>query len=360
MKDNLKNDDMMETLKIMSPGTHLREGLENILRARTGALIVIGDSKNVMDCIDGGITINKAFSPALLYELAKMDGAIVVSRDLKTILYANALLIPDPTIPTEETGTRHKSAERFAKHTNEIVISISQRRNVITIYKNSKKYILRDTSVILNKANQAIQTLEKYRNVLEHAMHNLSVLEFEDAVTMDDVAFVIIRTEMVIRIASEIDRYIVELGNEGRLVTMQVEELLYDVENECELVIEDYMLHTLDKSVDEIFAQIRNLTYEKLTDFSHIRNILGYSAGSVDLDVCITPKGFRLMGKIPRIPSGIIKKTVNTFLNLQGVIRASIEELDAVEGISELRARAIKDGLGKIKEKVLSDRRRRY
>ncbi|MCX7921085.1 MAG: DNA integrity scanning diadenylate cyclase DisA [Clostridia bacterium] len=357
-QERLKDDELLDILRIMSPGTPLREGLENILKARTGALIVIGDSQEVMNNVDGGFFINKVYSPAHLYELAKMDGAIIISKDLKTILYANALLIPDSSIPTDETGTRHKSAQRFAKETGEIVISISQRRNIITLYKGSRKYILRETSTILTRANQALQTLEKYKAVLDSAMNNLSVLEFEDIVTLDDVAFVIQRTEMVMRIVSEIDRYICELGNEGRLISMQLEELLSNIEEDGLLVIDDYFIPYENKTAEDVQRQVRFFSYDELMDLTAICRALGYYGGVSCLDVSVSPRGYRIMSKIPRIPMGIMKNLVSSFSNLQGVLKASIEALDSVEGIGEVRARMIKEGLRRVRDQLLMDNRR--
>ncbi|MFY9527146.1 MAG: DNA integrity scanning diadenylate cyclase DisA, partial [Limnochordia bacterium] len=206
-----ENEMIYRDLALVAPGTQLYEGLESILKAKTGALIVIGDTPEVLQLVSGGFRIDSEMHPAALYELAKMDGAIVLSTDTKRILYANAQLIPDPMIPSSETGTRHKTAERVAKQTGQLVISISQRRNVITIYKGNAKYILRDVSVILAKANQALSTLEKYRSVFRQSLVNLSALEFEDLVTLTDVATVLQRSQMVARIASEIESYVLQL-----------------------------------------------------------------------------------------------------------------------------------------------------
>ena len=235
-----KSKELMSILKIMAPGTSLREGLENILRAKTGGLIVLGDGKEILDIVDGGFGINSEYSPAYIYELAKMDGAIVISSDLKKILYANTQLMPSPTIPTYETGTRHRTAQRIAKQTGSVVVAISQRRTIITVYKDDIKYVLRDSSVILARANQAVQTLEKYVSVLERVVSNLNLLEFQDLATLFDVITAIQRTEMVMRIVGEIERYICELGNEGRLISMQLNELIRSVEEDGILLIRDY------------------------------------------------------------------------------------------------------------------------
>lgn len=356
-EDKMKEQGIMESIKRLAPGTSLREGLENVLRAKTGALIVIGDNEEVMSLVDGGFYINVDLSTAYLYELAKMDGAIILSSDAKKILYANTQLIPDPSIPSSETGIRHRTAERVARQTGLIVISISQRRNIITIYKGYSKYIVQDTNKILNKANQAIQTLEKYRKVLDQAMINLSGLEFEDLVTIQDVAIVLQRTEMVMRIVSEIDKYISELGNEGRLVSMQLEELLANVKEDGEHVAEDYMVE--DDSIDynKVSRQIKNLSSEELLDLSNMGKILGYQGGLDDLlDMPVSPRGFRILNKVPRLPISVIQNVVNHFSDFQKILKASIEELDDVEGIGEIRARAIKEGLRRVQEQVLLDR----
>jgi diadenylate cyclase len=356
-EDKLNDDEMLDTLRIMAPGTPLRDGLDNILKARTGALIVIGDSQEVMSIVDGGFLINKEYSPSQLYELAKMDGAIIMSKDLKKILYANALLIPNCTIPTNETGTRHKSAERVAKQTGEIVICISQRRNIITLYKSNKKYILKETATIITRANQALQTLEKYNAVLGNALSSLSVLEFEDSVTLDDVAFVIQRTEMVMRIVSEIERYICELGNEGRLIRMQLEELSVNVEEDGQLVIEDYMLEAEGRTAENVMKAVHMLDDDDLMDLTKICSALGYSGEEESLDISVTPKGFRIMSMIPRLPMAVMRNLLERFSNLQGILKATIEELDTVEGIGEVRARSIKEGLRRVHNQFLLDSR---
>lgn len=355
-----KNDDLefLEVLRMVAPGTPLRDGLESILKARTGALIVIGDSQEVLKLVDGGFYINKEFSQAYLYELAKMDGAIVLSKDLKRILYANAMLIQDTSIYTDETGTRHKTANRVSKQTGEVVISISQRRNIITLYKGSRKYILKETSAILSKANQALQTLEKYRNVLDSAINNLSVLEFEDIVTLDDVAFVIQRIEMVMRVAAEMERYICELGNEARLLTMQLDELLANVENDELLVIEDYMKKDSYCTAEQMQENLRNLSFDELMDISNICRIIGFDTEVNTFDIAIFPRGYRLLSKIPRVPMQVIRNLVDKYNNFQGIINATIDELDEVEGIGEARAKMIKEGLRRVQEQLFLDTRR--
>ena len=355
-EQKLLEERFLKTLRLVAPGTDLHEGLESIIRARTGALIVVGDSPEVMALVDGGFRLNCEFTPSRLYELCKMDGAVVLSEDGRQILVANAQLLPDPQVESKETGTRHRTAERVAKQTGKLVIAISQRRNVITLYEGNFKYIIRDIGVTLAKANQALQTLEKYRSVLDHALTNLSALEFEDLATLSDVATAIQRTEMVSRVAREIEKYICELGTEGRLISMQLEELMADVEDEGLMVIRDYLVAHESKSAESIRDQIASWDAEDLLDLGTICRTLGYSGTANILDQAVSPRGYRVLSKIPRLPMPVIMNIVVTFKTLQGVLNASIDELDGVEGIGEVRAHAIKDGLRRLREHVLLER----
>lgn len=357
MRDGKSTENqMLKTLRILAPGTMLHEALENILRARTGALIVVGDSQQVMDLVNGGFRIDSEMTPTSLYELAKMDGAIILSNDTKRILIANAQLTPDPMIPTFETGTRHRTAERVAKQTGELVISISQRRNVITLYKGNFKYVLQDVGVILAKANQALQTLEKYKSVMEQVLTNLSALEFEDLATLQDVTQVIQRAQMVARIASEIEKYVAELGTEGRLVNMQLEELMVDIEDEGLLVVKDYITPGREESPEEVWENLSQWSSEDLLDLALIARALGYSGSMNNLDTSVTPRGYRILTKIPRLPMPVIENLVSVFGSFPDVVTATIDELDNVEGIGEVRARAIQEGLRRLREQVLLDR----
>lgn len=348
-----KDKELKNILKIMGPGTQLREGLENILRAKTGGLLVLGDSEEILKIVDGGFEINSDYTPAYVYELAKMDGAIVISSDLKRIVYANAQLVPDSTIPTYETGTRHRTANRVARHTGAIVVAISQRRNIITVYKGEIKYVLRDSSVILGRANQAIQTLEKYVSVLDRVISNLNLLEFQDLVTLFDVMTAVQRTEMVLRIVSEIERYICELGNEGRLISMQLNELVRSIEQDGILLIRDYCKSNLE--YNDIYKAMQLMTSEELLDLDMISRNMGY-IGVPLVDTLISPRGYRILSKVPRIPSSIIENLVKHFRELKAVLEASYEQLDKVEGIGEARSKAIKNGLRRIKEQVALDK----
>ena len=344
-----KDKELVSIFKTIAPGTLLREGLENILRAKTGGLLVLSDSEEILKLADGGFNINSEYSPSYIYELAKMDGAIILSNDLKKIICANAQLMPDSSIPTIETGTRHRTADRVAKQTQSMVIAISERRNIITVYKGNIRYVLRDSSIVLERANQALQTLEKYVTILEKVISNLNLLEFQDLATLSDVLTVIQRTEMVLRIENEIEMYISELGNEGRLISMQLNELIRNVEQDGILVIRDYCQSSMN--YDEINKQIQQITDEDILDVDQISKVLGYT-GLPIVDTLISPRGYRILSKIPRIPNTIIENLIRNFKAFRSVMEASYEELDKVEGIGEARAKTIRNGLRRIKEQI--------
>jgi len=350
------DEEILKALRMVAPGTPIYEALEMILRARTGALIVVGDTQAVLDLVNGGFKIDAEMHPAALYELAKMDGAIIMSSDGKRILYANTHLTPDPMIPSQESGARHRTAERVAKQTGQLVISISQRRNVISLYQGNSKYTLRDISVILAKANQALSTLEKYKAVFQQALTNLTALEFEEMVTLYDVTSCIQRSQMVNRIRKEIERYIAELGSEGRLVQMQLDELVSDIENEGPLIVRDYYQPQAGEGPQEIWNALSEWSNEDLLDLSLIARRLGYAAQMNNLDTPVTPRAFRVLTKVPRLPMPVIENLVQRFGTLSEIAEASLEELDSVEGIGEARARAIKEGLRRLREQVVLDR----
>ena len=231
------------------PEPRLREGLDNILHAHTGGLIVIGDVDDLSFLFSGGIKLDLDYSPALLYELAKMDGAIVLSSNATKIAHANIQLTPDPTIHTMETGTRHRTAERVSKQTDALVVAISERREVVSLYVDGVKYILADIPVVLAKANQALATLDKYRSRLDQVSTRLTALEFEGGATLHDVLTVLQRAELVTRMAVEIERYIVELGTEGRLIEMQLDETMLGVAADKAALVHDYLLEDTRRGV---------------------------------------------------------------------------------------------------------------
>jgi diadenylate cyclase len=351
-KQSEKN--IAEILQFVAPGTPIREGIDNVLRAKTGGLIVLGYNEQVRSVVDGGFSINCSFSPAHLYELAKMDGAIILNDTGSKILYSNAQLAPNPSILSSETGMRHRTAERVAKQTGCLVIAISQRRNVITLYQGDFRYALKDIGVILTKANQAIQTLEKYKSVLDQSITNLGALEFEELVNLSEVLQVLHRIEMVLRIKTEILSYINELGTEGRLIRLQMTELLVHIEEEAALLIKDYA-YTKNTEPFSILRKLQRLSNSELLEDAVILRLLGYPA-STNQEAAVIPRGYRILHKIPRLPSLIIENIITTFCNMKSIVKATTEELDEVDGIGEIRANKIKEGLKRLHEQLLIDR----
>lgn len=346
------NDKMLEILKLVAPGTELREGLENILKAKTGALIVVSDSEDILKIADGGFKIDEEFTSTNIYELAKMDGAIILSSDLKRIIRANVQLNPDFSISTRETGTRHKTAERVAKQSGELVISISERRGIITLFKGNFRYVINDTQSVLMRANQTLQALEKYKTVFDNMLSILSEHEFDDIVTLDTVINCIYRSETIMRMETDVKRSIIELGDEGRIVNMQLEELMANVEDEEKLIIQDYNINK-EISTPSVLEEIRKIDKKNLIVSEKIVKLLGYEVSSDILDTNVSPKGYRILSKVPKMPSSIIEKTVEAFGSLQHICSASIDELDDVEGIGEIRARIINQSLKRLQEQYI-------
>ena len=346
------NDKMLEILKLVAPGTELREGLENILKAKTGALIVVSDSEDILKIAEGGFKIDEEFTSTNIYELAKMDGAIILSSDLKRIIRANVQLNPDFSISTRETGTRHKTAERVAKQSGELVISISERRGIITLFKGNFRYVINDTQSVLMRANQTLQALEKYKTVFDNMLSILSEHEFDDIVTLDTVINCIYRSEIIMRMETDVKRSIIELGDEGRIVNMQLEELMANVEDEEKLIIQDYNVNK-EISTQSILEEIRKIDKKNLIVSEKIVKLLGYEVSSDILDTNVSPKGYRILSKVPKMPSSIIEKTVEAFGSLQHICSASIDELDDVEGIGEIRARIINQSLKRLQEQYI-------
>jgi diadenylate cyclase len=346
---------MIEALAAVAPGRPLREGLDRILQANMGALIVVGDGPEVLAICSGGFLLDAEFSPQRLSELAKMDGAIVLAPDASRIARANVHLVPSPNVPTSETGTRHRTAERVARSIDVPIISVSEDMSVIAVYRNDLKHPLEAVPRLVNRANQALQTLERYKNRLDTVSGSLSALEVEDLVTIRDVVTVLQRAEMVRRIAEEIDGYIVELGVDGRLVLLQLEELMGGVEDDRRLVLKDYIDDPEAESLDNAMETLSAFTTEDLLDLKNVASVLRFPADS-ELDGSVQPRGYRLLSKIPRLPEQVIDHIVRQFATLQKIMRATVDDLDDVEGVGSVRARAIKEGLSRLAETSILDR----
>jgi diadenylate cyclase len=347
---------LVKALEMVAPGTALREGIDSIVHARTGGLIVIGDPDELSFLFSGGIKLDVDYTPALLYQVAKMDGAIVLNGNSTRIAMANVQLMPDPTILSLETGTRHRTAERVSKQTDALVIAISQRRDVVSLYVDGVKYILEEIPVMLAKANQALATLDKYRSRLDQVSTRLTALEFEGGATLHDVLTVLQRSELVTRMAVEIERFIVELGSEGRLIEMQLEETMVGAAADKAALVHDYLLDGDDAAFAEALDQLGRLPHQDLLDFGRLAELIGYDRKVNTLDYPVSPRGYRILGRIPRLPKLVVAHLVGEFGRLDELLAATDGELEAVEGVGEIRAKEIREGLRRLQEINLVDR----
>jgi diadenylate cyclase len=345
------------TLAAVAPGTELRDGLERILRGRTGALIVLGNDRLVDEVCTGGFVLDVEFSATRLRELAKMDGAIVTDTATTRLLRAAVQLVPDSSIDTSESGTRHRTAERVAKQTGFPVISVSQSMRIVALYVGGLRYVLEGSDAILAKANQALATLERYKARLDEVTGTLSALEIEDLVTVRDVSIVVQRLEMVRRISQEIAHYVVELGTDGRLLSLQLDELIGGVSPDRELVIRDYIdALRSERSVPELLEDVAMIPATELVDLALVARVLGFAAVGEALDAAVSPKGYRLLNKVPRLPGSIMERLVDHFGDLQKLLAANLDDLMTVEGVGEQRARAVREGLSRLAESSILER----
>ncbi len=354
--DPRKDKTLLAALSHVAPGTALRAGIDDIIRAQHGALLVIADPNDLAFLFSGGMRLDLPFTAQLLYELAKMDGAIILTADSQKLVYENVQLMPDPSIPSNETGTRHRTAERVAKQTDALVISISQQRETVTVFVGDLRYQLAEISDMLARTNQALGTLETYRTRLDQGLTRLTALEFQSAVMLDDVLVVLQRAEMTTRMAEEIERNCVELGEEGRLIRMQLDELMEDVPREKAAVIYDYELSGDPAKAASVLERLSHLQYGRLLEFEDLAELLGYPRDANPLDHTVQPRGYRVLSRIPRLPDSVIRHVVRDFESLDAVVRASHRDLEAVDGVGSVRAREIREGLRRLQEHNLVDR----
>src|SRR5512132_1553580 len=367
MASSLPGDDLQElearqdprllrALDIVAPGTALREGIDNIVHSRSGGLIVIGDPEEVSFLFSGGINLDIDYTPALLYQVAKMDAAIVLNEQATKIVCANVQLMPDPTILSSETGTRHRTAERVSKQTDALVVAISERRDVVSLYLGGMKYILQDIPAVLAKANQGLATLDKYRARLDSVSTRLTQLEFEGGAVLYDVLSVLQRAELVTRMAVEVERYIVELGTEGRLIEMQLEETMVGVAADKAALLHDYLAEPDDEAFASALDAIARLPHQDLLDFGRLAELSGYDRKVNTLDYPVSPRGYRILGRIPRLPRLVVQPIVKECGGLDEMLAATDAELETVEGVGEIRAKDIREGLRRLQEINLVDR----
>ncbi len=347
---------------MVAPGQPLRDGLDRILRAKRGGLVVLGDGPDVLSICSGGFLLDSEFSPQRLSELAKMDGAIIVAPDGSRIARANVHLMPDATIPTSETGTRHRTAERVARSIDVPVLSVSAAMSVIAVYRNDLKHTVQPTGWLHDRTDQALATMQRFRSRFDVALGNLSILEVEDTVSVGDVVHVIQAAEMVLRIGEEVDGYLVELGEDGRLVGLQSAELVDGVARALDLVVRDYCIMSPEEAADRtaleewVVEQLANLTSAELRNPNRVASILRLPGTFHNAETGIKTRGSPLLHHLPRLSDTIIERIVDRFVNLQQIMRASLSDLEKVEGVGQTRATSVKDGLARLAEASIFER----
>jgi diadenylate cyclase len=339
-------EEIRRSLALVAPGTGFRDAIENIIRANNGALVVVSNPIKLerMDVISGGMRIDCTFTPTRLYELSKMDGAIVVSPDIGTIHYANVLLTPDPSLPSDETGTRHIAGNRTAKQTGDLAVVVSERRRVVSLYRGEYgPHVLEEIAVILPKANSALTTLERFTGRLEDESRKLTLHEYDGAVTLREVVGLVGTFEYATRIAGEVENQVRELGREGRFVEMRLEQAFHDVPEQYDALLRDYVSEELDH--EEARVALSDLTAEELSDPVEIAQILGYGSVGPSEDFTLKPRGYRQLERVPRLPGRVAERLIEEFGSLEDLLAATEEDLDEVEGVGQARARAIRRGL---------------
>jgi diadenylate cyclase len=350
---------------MVAPGTALRDGLERVLHADRGALVVIGDGPEVLSICTGGFLLDAEFSPQRLSELAKMDGAIIVSADASRIARANVHLMPSSTVPTSETGTRHRTAERVARSIDVPVISVSAAMNLITVYRHDESHVLQRVGRVMDRVTQGLQSLQRFRERLDDALVALTALELEDTVTVRDVVAVLQPAEQLVRTAAETAGRLVELGDDGQLLRLQLAEVTEGVGDVRALVVQDYLCADApggnskrggSSAQAAALEALSALSFEDLLEVQQVATAIGLLPREEDLDASVETRGYRLLHKLPRLPPTLLDRLVDRFSSLQRIMRASVGDLEQVDGVGGARAKALKEGLARLAEASILDR----
>jgi diadenylate cyclase len=390
-------DPLIHALSLVAPGTQLRAGLDRILQAKGGALVVLGDGPEVLSICTGGFLLDAEFTPQRLSELAKMDGAVILAADASRIARANVHLVPRASIPTSETGTRHRTAERVARSVDVPVITVSEEMSTVAVYRHGRKHTLEPTARVLDRATQALSTVQRFKTRFDVALATLSTLEVEDSVSVRDVIAVLQPGEMVVRFSEEIREHLVELGTDGRLIRLQVDELGSGVEEALHLVMLDYVADIgaggleagtgdgaatggarvggsraksgkkgsgqagdrragRERKAASALVALHTLDPEDLLDMAKVARALGLGSGSAALDEAVESRGLRLLGHLPRVSDVTIERIVERFTTLPRIMQASLGDLEEIGGVGGSKARAVKNGLARLVEASILDR----
>ncbi|MEM4181546.1 MAG: DNA integrity scanning diadenylate cyclase DisA [Candidatus Pacearchaeota archaeon] len=335
-----KERKMLEFLKKVSPGMPLRNVIDDIIRSDMGALIVF-DSPKITECIEGGFRVNCRFTPQRLFELCKMDGAVVISQDMKRIFYGNVLLTPSTSVSSNETGTRHKAADKTSKQAETFVIAVSERRKKTTIYFNGLKYSLRNLEDLLRVLSNNLQIIEKQREQFDELISKLNILELSGLVTVSDVCRLLQKSESILKIAQIMRKDLIEAGKEGNIISLRFRELTKNVEKIEEDILRDYSEKPLKRSK----KILDSLTLEGLSDISSIARVIF----DFDLTKNISPKGIRFLEKV-----GLGKKDISLLLSKFNSLDQIINsDQTLLEEILKGRASQIKENIYKLREEIL-------
>jgi diadenylate cyclase len=265
-------------------------------------------------------------------------------------------------VPTTETGTRHRTAERVARSIEVPVISVSAAMGVITVYRGTERHVLQPAARIHDRVSQALQALQRFRQRFDLAVTALSALEIEDTVTLRDVAAVLQPSEIIMRVAAELEPLFIELGEDGRLLRLQLAELMEGIEPVRRLVVRDYVRTGATGSdgagpgTSDVLSALASLSTEELRDGAKVGAALGLPRNESDLDSSLEPRGYRLLFRLPRFPDSLVDRIVEHFAGLQKIMRASVGDLEEVGGVGEARARSVKEGLTRLAEASILDR----
>ncbi len=351
-----RDPSLLDALRRIAPGTELRVAIENIISGHLGALIVLGDTSELQFMFSGGMKVDLPFTPQYLYELAKMDGAIVLDAGASRIVHANVQLMPDPTIASAETGTRHRTAERVARQTAAFVISISQQRDTVSLFVGEQRYQLQEVADVLAKTNQAVATLETYRQRLDQVVQRLTALEFQGAAMLDDVLVVLQRLELADRVGQEVVQELVELGSDGRLLEMQLSELTDEIPRNRLALVRDYAIGAAAANAEGAVSRLAELPYKRVLEFGSLAPILGHGDADSPFDTPVAPRGFRALAQLPRVSDDTATALVARFGALESLLRAPLSELEDVDGLDRSRAREVREALRRLQEHTLADR----
>ena len=322
------------------PGQALRNGVDLIADKKTGALIVIGTSARLEKISSGGIALNNcSYTPEMLSELAKMDGAIVVDVSVNNILKANVHLNPSDDIATSQTGTRHRTAERVSVETQLSVIAVSEESSTIKVFNGNDVNELEESSIIFGRVNESLQSVDRTRRRFDDAVLELGELEIENTLTNQQVLEVIQRGELLGRLSQQVRKEAIDLGEDSGLVMIQIDSLESGVRNTLDLVLKDHLPAKRFRSIFKAVDEIANLTYEELNTIQHLGSVLFMEP----LDEVSVSKGYRVLGRLPGLPDNLHDSLIQKFKTLPNLLNAPTDKLFEVEGIGRNRAQQLRE-----------------